>query len=182
MPTSATLLRTLKSHCEEVGHFKLSPNAQLLASADNRDLRLRDVTTGGLVFATDAHGELIFNIAFSPDSKRIATVGSEGYARIWNTDSAQEQCALSVDGEPMLALAFSPDGKLLATASEVVRLWNPDTGLLLHTRLGPGDHNFLSPEAVWHRDEYPNEIGQVRFSPDGQTLVSTCHSTNTTRL
>jgi len=63
---------------------------------------------------------------------------------------------VSVDDERMVSMAFSPDSKSFATGSEVVRVWDMETGELQHTLLGPGDHS-LSFAARYERQEFPDE-------------------------
>jgi WD40 repeat protein len=72
-------------------------------------------------------------VAFSPDSKLLASAGSRGTVRVWNAVTGQPA------GKPLPAVtglhpgvydvAFSPDGKLLASADSdgTVELWNPLT-------------------------------------------------------
>src|SRR5207249_3367251 len=67
-------------------------------------------------------------------------------------------CTPSPDmGGPVYHVAWSPDGVLLASGSDdsLVRLWNPQTGRLLHTLSGHSD---------W--------VTQVAWSPDGTRLAS----------
>ncbi len=68
-------------------------------------------------------------------------------------------------GSNVYSVAFSPDGSILAAVSEsgnfwekkddVVRLWNVETGILLHTLEG-----------------HSGNVYSVAFSPNGQTLLS----------
>lgn len=101
----------------------------------------------------------ILRVTYSPDGHRIATTGSDGYARIWDADSGQPV----LDPLPGLTgrvtgVAFSPDGKRLATGGGdgALRIWDAESGIQLHDLVG-------------HSGEVPGVV----FSPDGSRLAST---------
>ena len=93
----------------------------------------------------------VLAVAFSPDSKLLATGDAVGTVQLWDTATG------ALVGAPLLAdtgpdgtvnnLAFSPDGKLLATmdnddnANGTVRLWQiplfTDPYAALCTSVGP---------------------------------------------
>jgi WD40 repeat protein len=102
-------------------------------------------------------------VAFSPDSKLLATVGADGYVRLWNPATRQAVRALLPAGlgSAVNGVAFSPDGKLLATADAYgyLRLWNPATGQAAGAPL-PADTGPV-----------PN-VGGAAFSPDGKLLAT----------
>jgi len=182
MQASAKPLCTLTGHSDEVVRLEFSSDGKLLASADENCIKLWNVDTGELHGVPEDQDDFIFDMAFSPYSKFIASVVDEGTARIWDTKTCQIEHIMSVEDERMLALAFSPSGRILATTSEVVRLWNTSTGSLNQVLIGPGDKQTLSLEAMWHRNEYPIYVNQVEFSPSGKKLASACCGTNTVRI
>jgi WD40 repeat protein len=72
-------------------------------------------------------------VAFSPDSKLLATADTGGTVQLWNPATGRAVGALlrvSNGRGGVNGVAFSPDGKLLATADAdgTVQLWNPATG------------------------------------------------------
>ncbi len=99
----------------------------------------------------------------------LATTGTDGTARLWDTATHQQIGApLAAAGHGNLnALAFSPDGQILATAAAdgTVRLWDVGT----QQQIGP-DINL--------GDNYANALV---FSPDGR-LLATAGSDGTARL
>jgi len=123
---------------------------------------------------------MIFEIAFSLDSKRMAAASDndQGNARIRDTRTGELEQTFSLEDERMLSVAFSPDGKMLATGSEMLSVWDVETGELFHTLLDPGAHS-LSITAAVERHEYVSEIFTVAFSSDGNTLISACPDTST---
>src|SRR5262249_9104246 len=88
-----------------------SGNGKILASSDDRIIRLWDAATGrGL---GQYQGGRAF--ALSADGTRLAasaTVPDKGLLSIWDTASGKELRQLALHSEVTVA-AFSPDGKLL---------------------------------------------------------------------
>jgi len=180
MQASASLLHTLKAYTDEVARVSISPDGKTLAAHDESVLTLWDVSTGSLLSRTEEVEGMAFEIAFSSDSKCIAAASDEdeGNARIRNARTGELQQTFSLEDERMLSVAFSPDGEMLATGSEVLSVWDVETGELLHTLLDPGAHS-LSITAAVERHDYVSEIFTVAFSSDGKTLISACPDTST---
>jgi WD40 repeat protein len=97
----------------------------------NRD-GLMAAASGNEVWVWDSQGQLVIRIntggarmmRFSPDGQRLATVGSNGTASLW--DPGGNELARATHDSAVQDLAFRPDGKVLATASadNTVRLWD----------------------------------------------------------
>ena len=99
----------------------------------------------------------IKDIEYAPDGTRLAVATSIG-VWLYDTSTDTEINFLSNVPDYVQAIAFSPDGSTLASSgyfpSDVIRLWDTDTGKLRGTLEGYG------------------EILALAFSPDGTTLAS----------
>jgi WD40 repeat protein len=90
---------------------------------------------------------------------RIATVGRAGNFEIWNALTGKKISEIDNIKLPVLDLAFSPDGhQIVAISYEWARVWNSDTGAVVHDLGAPG----CCSQAVG-------------FSSDGTRILSTGH-------
>ena len=98
----------------------------------------------------------INDIAYSQDSNRLAVASSIGIW-IYDANTFTEIALLTGHTERVNAVAFSPDSKMLISGShdKTVRLWNVETGELLHTL-----------------EDHTDYVLAVAFSPDGNKFAS----------
>ena len=96
-------------------------------------------------------------VAFSADSRLLASGSGDRSVRLWRVDSGQRIAAWVGHSGAINALAFSPDGRWLASAGmdRVVRLWRVDSGQCA---------------ALW--SGHIGNVNAVAFSPDGHWLAS----------
>jgi WD40 repeat protein len=84
----------------------------------------------------------ITSVAVSPTTGFLATAGSDGEVRLWDTATGRQvgpTMTASSDGSQATDVAFNPAGTLLATAGGdgTVRLWNPATQEQVGTTITP---------------------------------------------
>jgi WD40 repeat protein/serine/threonine protein kinase len=142
------------------------------------------------------HTSCIWCLAVSPDGRLLAAGGSDGWVKVWDTQTWEEVRNFQASGRKTRGLAFGPGGRLLATASwdGMVKIWDVATGTRLHS-LEQGDQFassvVFSPEGRWLASGgagsikiWDVETGQqlasppviggkppMAFSPDGRCLA-----------
>jgi len=133
------------------------PDGRRLAVCSTlRDVALLDTASLEILGAFKAHENTIAGIAFSPDSRWLATGSLDNTIRITDVSANPPAAVATLRGHagPILALCFSPDGSLLAAcgAYHILCLWDTRT---------------MSPRGM-----FDSSGVAPSFLPDGQTLVN----------
>jgi WD40 repeat protein len=116
--TGSPETRTI-SAARQTHSLVFSPNGKLLAAATlNGVVRVWQMPELKELKPFRASAHSLFALAFSPDSRRLATAGEGQEAiKLWEVASWQELITLSRDGETLSDLRFSADGNQLIARS-----------------------------------------------------------------
>jgi WD40 repeat protein/serine/threonine protein kinase len=160
---------TLEGPGSQVARVAFSPDGKWLASAsrtrmNSGQVQVWDATTGAPVLAVPAYVNSLKCLDFSPDGRRLVSVGPDpdSEVKVWDVRTGQELLTLGGHRRPGESVAFSPDGRRIASvagnldpAEREVLIWDARTGREMHRLRG---HS----AGVWC----------LAFSPDGQRLAT----------
>ncbi len=134
----------------------ISPDETLLATAGSDKIANIVGSVDGKVRLALSHPAMVTSVAFSADSKRLATGCADATIRLWDVASGTQTCELSTHKKAVNSVAFNADGSLLVSggADCSVRLWDLQKGTL----------KVLSGSLA--------EITSVAFTADGQSVMS----------
>ncbi len=115
----------------------------------------------------ESEASYISSVTFSPDGKLIAITASNGVI-LYDLGSGER--IRDIPAEKFVnSVTFIPNGRMMATATALcdIQIWNTADHTLIQTLVD-------EENSIIEGTEAPGS--DVVFSPDGATLVSTCHS------
>src|SRR5207302_1542731 len=75
------------------------------------------------------HMDIVYCLAFSPDSRHLATASADHSVKLWDAATGQLLHILLGHTGRVFSLAFGPEGRLAtASADKTVKLWHTRTG------------------------------------------------------
>jgi WD40 repeat protein len=142
--------------------LSFSPDGQLFASILKNDCRIHlwHAETGHeACLPLQSHQDSVESVAFSPDSRLVASGSADTTIIVWDVMSGKEVLALRRPEEKVVSVAFSYNGTQILSGSsdDTVRLWSLKTGS--EARCPMQGHA---------------EIQSVAFHPDGERAISGC--------
>ena len=102
------------------------------------------------------HSDSVWQVAFSPDGRRLATSSSDGTVAVWDVATGSRLYSLTGHTTDVQGLSFSPDGEILLSGS-----WDGDVGVWL-TALSE-----LAAETA-----LPAPVNAVDYSPHGTSVAA----------
>jgi WD40 repeat protein len=135
----AERVATLPGPEGSVTAVQFSPDGKWLAAAGGLPgksgvIQLWDQGTKAGRVLTGAHTDAAYSLAWSPDSKTVATCSYDKMVSLWDMATGKHRI-LKDHTDAVYAVAFSPDGKQLASASgdRTVKVWDVASGKRLYT-------------------------------------------------
>ncbi|KAK5701676.1 hypothetical protein LTR97_004494 [Elasticomyces elasticus] len=184
------LRMTLEGHAGPINSVEFSRGADWLVSgSDDMTIRIWDVAAGTEVRKLIGHTKKVWAVTFSHDKTYVASGSEDGVVRLWNANNGDTICKLEGHTSGINAVVYSPDGSLLASCSfnDEVRLWDAKTGETRGklpdfdeaTMSGVPMHATSGSEQEFEDIDglrgHESAITCLRFSPDGQLVVSGSH-------
>jgi WD40 repeat protein len=158
----------------------LSPDGRMLAvggyesDGNNHGIFLINLHDRRIIEVLRGHTNVIIDLAFSRNSRWLASASADKTARVWDLESYRCHSTLRGHRDGVYAVAFSPDGQSLATASldKTARVWrvlSKEEAIVLRGHEAPlqaGD---------WSRDGQRLATGSVDqaiylWTPQGQLI------------
>jgi len=102
------------------------------------------------------HQDAVWGIAFSPNSKLLASASSDQTVRLWFPEAGMTHQILRGHTDAAWCVAFSPDGNQLVSGGRdnLIHIWDAMSGRKLQTWVGT------------------NAVVSVAYNPDGQTIAA----------
>jgi WD40 repeat protein len=134
-----------------------SPSGEHIAGASwvEMTVRIWEVVSGHESRTLRGHQSVIRTLAYSPDSKLLATGSNDKTVRLWDAQEGTEKRCLKDHLDAVLTVAFSSDSKCLAAGSldGVVCVWDVESSTRMTRIVVPG-----------------GAVRSVGFSQDGERI------------
>jgi len=182
----------------------ISSDGVLVAGASGDDqsyeIGVWSLESGEQVVAMEGHTAIIWDVAFSPDGRYLASSSKDYTVRVWQVSDGAQVFRFDAPGE-ITSVAFTPDGRYLAFGgvenwpvaavwvlqvdgwsqiAKVAEGWNipaivftPDSRLMIAGGISRNMRAWYIPEgSEVYRLYYPGQVYDLALSPDARVLAS----------
>ena len=125
----------------------------------------------------EGHSHWVTSVAFSHDSKLLASVSKDKTVKIWDASTGALQQTLKGHSHMVNSIAFSHDSKLLASASSdyTVKIWDASTGAPQQTL--EGHSHWVTSVAFSHDSKLLASASRDKTVKIWDTSTGSCHQT-----
>ena len=126
-------------HSELYFSVAITPEGNRIACGTRNQIHFFDLKAHALIERRTIGGGMVYQLAYSPDGKWLASASSDGKIRLWDTASGQLSASATADAFALFSLRFSRDGRTLISAGRerVIRTWSVPDLESLSERYGP---------------------------------------------
>ncbi|XP_055352083.1 WD repeat and SOCS box-containing protein 1-like [Paramacrobiotus metropolitanus] len=171
------MMMVLKDHTDAVTDLQFSPDGSLVLLSASKDtsVKLWDLLDDGNMFRTlprlDSGKRHVKDVSWSPDAKRIATVGDGKMAVLWEVKNYEIERQLEGHQNDVTGVRFHEDGRRLFTCSFDTRVicWNISDGKKLFAL----EHMQPPPTSIFASGTNEHEV--TRMDLRGNQLASLCN-------
>lgn len=116
----------------------ISRDGQNIALGSVHSFMQVSTAEGDAIMTGESHEGSVTAIAWSPDSKRVATGSSDATVKVWSVQDGDEEITIKSVRSTVTAMAFSPNGEELAVAGVdlSIRIFDLRTGAHTKTLFG----------------------------------------------
>ncbi len=124
---------------------------------DAAEIRLFDVSSEKELRRFPASDQVVFDLTFSPDDRRLVSSGGDKFLRLWEVATGREINAVASHRSSVACLAVSPADNSVITGGydDTIRRWDPTTG-----------------HALGVIGRHPGALYDLAISPDGRFLLA----------
>ncbi|GCE30624.1 hypothetical protein KDA_61080 [Dictyobacter alpinus] len=161
-----------------------------------------NAATGKAIFTYRGHKNDVVSLAWSSDSKRIASASTDGVLVVWDAGNGKNAVKYATTGK-ITSISWSPDDKYLVSATKTLQIWDiknpkkpvgtidthtntatshvrwsPDGAFIVSTDTAVHIWNATSGNEVYTYSEHHHPVKAVAWSPDATYLVSSDAGSN----
>jgi len=186
------------SHRDDVNGVEISPNGSMLATrSKDKSVMLWSAVTGDAVRTFEGHTDWVSALAFSPDSRTIASGGHDNNVFLYDVDG-RSKIKMSGHSRAIVNVLFSPDNAKLGSYAydRSIKVWDRQGQMLCNfeqhtrqinaiqfsldsTRLASASYDLtvgvydIESHSLQHTLKgHIRSVDAVCFSPDGTAIVS----------
>ncbi len=170
-----------------VASVAVSPDGRLIATGHGRDdgdrvevapapVMLWDLATGERLVEFLVEDGPIFDLAFSPDGRSLATASGDGRARLWDVATGRRLAELGKVRDQANSVAFHPGGGMVVVGGGLRYPEGPPDDLkygAINER--PGEvvaWALADGRELWRRETPSGATQRVAFAPDGSEVAT----------